>query len=48
MQDSITETQSSGSKKRRLKGSIDKVGRSLYLDTEESYKRWELPQGLAI
>ena len=53
IQDSTTETQSSMSKKRTLQESIDSVGswqskyQKLELNTEHSYKRCDLPSGLA-
>ena len=52
IQDSITETQSSGSKKRTIQESVDSVEahnkkyQRFELDTEDSYKRRDLPPGL--
>ena len=54
IEDSTTKTQSSSSKKRTLQESVDIVESSqskfqrFELDTEDSYKRWDLPLGLAI
>ena len=53
IQDSTTETQWSGSKKRTLQEKVDSVRSSqskcqrFELDTEDSYKRCYLPPGLA-